>query len=309
VVEWDAPKSQVHNGKNNGYYCIICKIFLQDHKAQWSHMKKHKNNVIRCSYKLCPSYFKTSEEQKLHHQKVHEHKDNKIECVYCGLWYGRVGIVSHVNQQHKNVSIKCTKVHCMTYFLTESDRQEHVEKVHLAERRKKKKTCFYCGKIYPAASLTNHINALHSDILIKCSIFKCNSYFHSKEELQKHFDEKHKEAEKQKKFHCVHCSYKTNNRVCFTQHFNIMHGTAKFKCARCPEGARSKRYYKSKLALKIHTNKVHSGRETCPHCMQNMTMKAKRGHLQSDFCSRCNTKRLCAGLMKIHRQECSARNK
>jgi uncharacterized Zn-finger protein len=307
VEERDAHLIQDHN-KRKGFHCIICNKFLQDHKAQWSHMKVHKN-VIRCNHKLCPLYFKTREEQKLHTQQVHEQQENQMQCLYCGFWIRKSTFRFHVARKHKTDAIKCIKVHCNTYFLSESGRQEHMKKVHLAERIKKKRTCFYCGKVYTAASLTNHVNAMHSDISIKCKIFKCNSYFHSKQELQRHFDERHKDAEKQKKINCAHCSYKTNDRVCFTQHFNIMHGTAKFKCARCPIGARSRRFYKSKMALKIHMDKVHSGEETCPHCMQKMSMKVKKDHLQSDFCIRCNTKRLCAGLMKIHRQECNPRNK
>jgi hypothetical protein len=35
-----------------------------------------------------------------------------------------------------------------------------MKKVHLAERKKKKKNCFYCGKVYSASSLTNHVNAI-----------------------------------------------------------------------------------------------------------------------------------------------------
>lgn len=145
---------------------------------------------------------------------------------------------------------------------------------------------------------------MHSHIVIKCMVFKCNSYFHSKKRLQKHFKEKHEETEKQKKIQCAHCDYKTNDKTCFVQHFSIMHGTQKLKCSRCPKGARSKRFYKSKIALRIHMIKVHSDLETCPHCMEKMTMKAKKEHVQSDKCKICDKKCLCSGLMKKHRKIC-----
>jgi hypothetical protein len=302
--------TEVHDKSKKSSFCKVCGAFLLNWKSAWSHMKTRHKNFIRCSYKVCTLYFKTSDEQKQHIQQVHAQENINLQCLYCGIWCSKRYLVPHVKIKHKDIALQCTKVNCILYFKTESERQEHLEKVHLAERKKKKQSCFYCGKIYPTTSLSGHINLMHSKISIKCSIFKCKSYFHTKKELEKHFKERHEEAEKQKKLHCAHCSYKTNKKPSFIQHFNYMHGTEKLRCSRCPKNAQGGKYYKSKNALEIHTKKVHSGLETCQHCMQKITNKAvMKAHSVSDVCNRCDKKYLCVGLMKMHQKKCKPAKK
>lgn len=303
VEDQDEHVSKVHNKNQKGFYCVLCKTFLMDHKSLWSHMKTHKN-VIRCSYNYCLMYFKTIVEQKLHMKQVHEQGDNKKVCGYCGLWFSKNGFATHVRKKHAKVAIKCTKFNCSSYFKTKTERQEHILKVHMVERRKKKITCIYCGKIYPVKSFVSHIKDQHSKKMIRCSYLRCISYFHTKAELSKHIKEMHKEAEKQKTLHCAHCSYKSYRKTMIIQHFNQMHGSEKLKCILCPINA--SRYYKSRPALKCHVKKAHNNRnnKNCPYCKKRFTSIAINNHVQSDMCKFCDKKLLCTGLMQIHLKKC-----
>jgi hypothetical protein len=308
VKEQEKHITEVHDKSQKSSFCKFCGAFLLNWKCAWSHMKTQHKNVIRCTYKLCPSFFKTSDEQKQHIQQVHAQENINLQCLYCGIWCSKRYLVPHVKRKHKDIALQCTKVNCILYFKTESERQEHLEKVHLAERRKKKEkqqACFYCGISYPTSSLHRHIHAMHSGNYVKCGIYMCQSYFRTKKELEKHFKERHEEADKQKKLHCAHCSYKTNKKPIFIQHFNYKHGTEKLRCSHCTKKSQGGKYYKSKNALEIHTKRVHNGLETCQHCMQKITNKAvMKAHLLSDVCNTCDKKYLCVGLMRMHRKKC-----
>jgi hypothetical protein len=307
VKEQEAHISNVHNRSKKGSFCVFCRAFLLNWKSVWSHMKRHHKKAIRCSYKFCPSYFKTSDEQKLHIKQVHEQKESKLQCLYCGAWFSKNHLAPHVRLMHKKVAIKCTQLNCKSYFKSKTERQEHMVKVHLVEKKLMKKACFYCGKLCFAYALSNHMYSTHKKIMNRCSYLRCKSFFHTKEELDEHFEEMHTEAERKKKLHCVHCSFKTNKRHSFTQHFSIMHGSEKLQCVLCPESAR---YFKSKIALNIHINLIHSGfKNSCPHCKKQFkSNNATKNHVQSVKCNTCKTKCLCSGLMKIHRKECRIKN-
>jgi hypothetical protein len=110
-----------------------------------------------------------------------------------------------------------------------------------------------------------------------------------------------------KKYHCTHCSFKTNKRYGFVQHFYTMHGSEKLLCIQCPKSAR---YFKSKIALNRHINLMHSGfKNSCPHCKKQFkSNNATKNHVLSVKCTTCKTKCLCSGLMAIHRKECRMRN-
>lgn len=115
-----------------------------------THEKARKCHSM-CLYRHCPTYSKTRVEQQLHIHQVHEQGDDKIKCVYCDMWFLKISSVLryHVGHTHKKVAIKCIKVHCRTYFKNENERQEHMEKVHLAEKRKRRKLVFTVKESIP----------------------------------------------------------------------------------------------------------------------------------------------------------------
>jgi hypothetical protein len=297
---------EVHDKSKKSSFCKFCGAFHLNFKSAWSHMKTQHKNVIRCSYRFCPSFFKTSDEQKQHMKLVHEHQDFRRQCVYCNIWFQEKYLVTHVRLTHGKVAIKCTQLNCRSFFKCETDRQDHMEKVHVAvEKKKMIKACLYCGRLYFAYALSSHIYREHRKIMVRCSYVRCTNFFHTKEELDKHFEETHKdkEAKTKKKYHCDHCNFKTNKRYVFFQHFSVMHGSEKLVCDQCPK---SERFFRSKFALNRHVNQAHSGfKNSCPHCKKKfISNHAAKIHVQSVECRICNKKCLCSGLMTIHRKEC-----
>jgi hypothetical protein len=250
---------------------------------------------------MCGTYLKCEADREKHVEEKHRYVEDAKKCVYCGEWVRFM--TQHVNNLHHHVAIKCSySVGCYTFFRSESDRDEHVQKVHLVQKVAQKVDCIYCGKSYEkSCSYPNHVRNQHSEIAIKCGFVKCGQFFKSQEDCDDHFIKMHHEKEALKNIFCPKCDYKTDDRSCFLQHLKIMHGNDKLKCTRC-EG--SEATYRSIQALKHHILNTHRDGKICRHCNRSVNKYKLTEHLSKDVCSLCKIEYQCKGAMQDHKKWC-----
>jgi hypothetical protein len=295
-----------HQLEENVMKCIYCDIVMHANSGNLvTHMKaQHRNIIIRCTYAVCGTYFKCEADRQQHLEEKHKQRENDVKCIYCDQWVRYVG--EHMRTHHQHVAIRCTYSNsCSTYFKSESDRDEHIEKVHRAVKVKQKVDCIYCGKSYPKRnSIRKHIALMHGDIAIRCRIRKCAQYFVTQEDCDKHFMEIHDENEKLKTIVCSQCSFKTGSKNSLTHHIKEYHNKKEiFKCKRCPD---SEKIFKSSESLKYHMVLEHipNNVQKCTHCNKSIHKYSLSTHLTSEYCSLCKINYLCKGKMIEHKKWC-----
>jgi hypothetical protein len=296
----------LHNSNSDGpkvAKCVYCGQISIDRKSLWSHMMIfHKNTkIVRCNYKLCADYLKSEADRQQHMEEKHPVSKDAKKCVYCNEWVRFMA--QHVRNLHKHIAIKCNySVHCCNFFKSNRDRDEHIEKEHLAGKIRQKKECIYCGKSYSEGGpFLAHIKTIHYSIAVKCSFIKCVQFFKTQEDCDKHFKEMHEEKEKLKKIHCHLCKYKTSEKCCFKQHWQARHGKDNLKCSHCP----SRNWiYRSIEALNHHIKTTHLEKKTCPHCNQSMHKHGLKSHLLTEYCPLCKVNYFCKSTMKEHKKWC-----
>jgi hypothetical protein len=243
--------------------CIYCKKMYSNFSK---HMRRHHSlEAIRCKY--CATYFHSEEDREKHHTEVHESdtkekskcsicgkfissdtiyahmrrihdidlvpgdksKSSHYECPYCDAKVKNLG--KHISYNHKSIAIRCKKVNCKTYFVSDEERRQHVLNVHSTATKvmKKKVQCLYCGK--EIVKFRKHVREKHAKIAIRCKYKKCVSYFHSSNEREKHYLEKHPVMEKLKWFSCDKCSFKSVSYQNLIIHRQRIHGKANLNCA------------------------------------------------------------------------------
>jgi len=124
--------TQITNKKDKLVKCDFCFLmYWKSSKA--NHFKiNHKNdNLIRCSYWNCSTYFRSEVEKQNHEALVHV-TNKKQKCIFCNNFFTKINIFRHYQRNHKTLfanAFKC-KFHCKRYFLTEADREEHIARAH-----------------------------------------------------------------------------------------------------------------------------------------------------------------------------------
>jgi hypothetical protein len=299
-----------HNLGTNAKKCVYCDEMLADNNRLWYHVnRKHKNIKIRCIYRYCRIYFKCEADRQQHLEEKHKQRENDVKCIYCDQWVRYVG--EHMRTHHQHVAIRCTySSSCGTYFKSESDRDEHIEKVHRAVKVKQKVDCIYCGKSYSKGnSIGHHIRSMHGGVAIRCSITNCAQFFLTHEDCDKHFTEIHSEKEKLKIIECPKCSFKTDVNHSLPFHMRECHNQKEMlKCTQCPD---SEKIYESRASLKYHIVLKHleNNVQICTHCNKSMHKYQISAHLTSEFCSMCKINYLCKGTMREHKKWCKQKCK
>jgi hypothetical protein len=293
ITHISPPKVEIHdqysaNGRRVLFPCTFCPKILHYGESLRKHMKAIHKNAVKCKSKRCNSYFSTEPERQQHEEKFHLNGEfNKAaKCIYCGALKSRGTLSTHIKKQHKD-AIKCDfNKTCPNYFHTESEKNKHILEVHTEglQRNLTPEQCIYCGKICNGKHcLRLHVTTNHADIRIKCRSKGCVVYFLSQKESDAHFLQVHQHAESLKRWQCPKCSYKTNRKKHWQQHFKEIHGniaTAKstFNCLLCLKS------FCAKIDLNSHLNTVHAERCTCQHCGKSMQKKSLRAHFIGGAC-------------------------
>lgn len=206
------------------FQCNLCQLILESEKLIWIHRKRFHKNDLRCHSRNCATFFFTEADRQKHELSVH---GKWINCIYCGAYFSKRvrWMQNHIKKSHKD-AIQCdVSKRCREYFLTQTEKDEHVLKVHtpnpVTKESREKRVCIYCNKISknkPSSQL--HIIRYHAAVSIKCKFYHCGLYFLSQIECDEHFQKEHKEKEGLKQLQCLKCSYKTASK-CYTHRRNV----------------------------------------------------------------------------------------
>jgi KRAB domain-containing zinc finger protein len=278
---------------------FCCLMYFKRNRA--NHFKRHhkNDNLIRCSYFYCSTRFRSEVEKQNHEALVHA-STNKDKCIFCNLFFPSSKILHHYQMMHKSLiakAFKC-KFQCRRFFLTEADRDEHIASTHkIKVLMRAEVKCLYCNKICIDKDVLNtHINRHHSAVKINCKFFRCSQYFHTQTEAEKHFERQHQKMEKNKKYCCFKCNYRSACKKSIKRHIFRMHGEKNVHCPKCS------RCYNSSYTLKDHVKREHSPPKVCPHC--NKSYSNIRMHLKQEKCKRCQKVLLCLRVAQLHKKLC-----
>lgn len=305
--------SKFHVGKKYKFSkkarCIYCDKMVFTNKMKAHVQKSHENKpFIRCSYNnyQCNTYFQSLEEKKEHEEEFHNavgkgKETDKLKCIYCDLAdVKRCLLKKHMQSHHKSIAIRCNfhKL-CSTYFHTEAERDEHVQNVH-------RRTCWqlpdgvecvYCKKICrDKKQLLDHVSSVHFLVRIKCGAHRCTQFFLSQSDCDQHFEEKHREEEDKKMFHCHDCGYRALRKINLTRHVSQKHLNSEFECPLCA------RVLHSKCAVNKHLRKVHVKSQQCRYC--NTEVKFLKQHQKQLQCKVCNEMLPCLTSAARHGEIC-----
>lgn len=218
------------NGKvfNVKEKCKICQITLTMKQLKL-HSKQIHNLIFSCKIWNCASYFTTKREKQQHEARAHippATVAKRKKCNYCDTWISILKSTSNFNRhmkvQHVD-AIKCDySIRCTEYFLTSTEKDEHILKVHKDNGIFRVK-CIYCGKKTTKNNLHFHIRDTHAAISIKCRFWHCGLYFLNQTERDEHFRLEHQQKESLKKILCPKCSYRTDKKKYLMRHFKEYH--------------------------------------------------------------------------------------
>ena len=282
--------------------CDFCQIMYNKESGK-SHFKMHhkNDNLIRCSYSTCSSYFRSAAEKQNHEALVHAIKE-KRKCIFCKLFFSDHSMLQHFHNKHKSLfpsAFKC-KFHCVRYFLTEAELKIHVASVHGTYFMRSEVQCIYCNKIcIDKYVLCCHINRNHSVVKIQCKIRGCNQYFLTQTQADEHFEQQHQKIEDNKIFKCLKCNYGSANRGLLKLHISRKHGDKILPCSKCTK------HYRCSRALAIHIKSAHSSPKACPHCKSSNLLNM-RMHLKQEKCKRCQKVLLCVRSAQMHKKLCKS---
>lgn len=281
--------------------CKFCQR-LYDPKCFFSHMKRyHENdNLVRCSYHYCGTYFRSEEEKRKHEQRIHPLEDNKHKCIFCDMIFLNSSMRQHVKSIHSvqmQSAFSCTSS-CGRYFFTKLERDEHVASVHKrAALVRTEVECIYCNKNVCTRALHTHIKNCHSDVRIRCGILGCSQqYFHTRTQLDAHFEQVHRIEEEEKKFQCSKCAFKSADKLQLKKHIGKMHADGNIPCPKCAK------YFGSLLALKYHLSFAHANLKPCKHC--NGKYVHLRQHQTQTKCKKCLQVLMCKQSAYLHKNMC-----
>lgn len=270
------------------------------------HFKKFHSseNLIRCSYRNCCTYFR-SEDEKLKHEEQKHAAANKRTCIFCNLFYSKDIMRSHLRETHKEQllhAFKCT-FRCPEFFLTETELNKHIECVHKKLQNLPEIKCIYCDKLSRDKNvLAKHINYKHSDVKILCKIRGCCQYFHTQTQLDSHSEQMHVNEKEIKRYKCSKCDFRSNQNYALNRHVAAKHQAENVEnvvCRKCGK------HFSSSTSLKNHIANVHTYSNVCEHCDKKI-VKMSFHKIQS-ICKSCNQVLMCLQSAKLHNKQCKGK--
>jgi hypothetical protein len=183
----------------------------------------------------------------------------------------------HMKKIHKN-GIKCRSFCCAAYFLTEDERQQHENDVHLNCENSTCAKCIFCGALYTNGIkyLNKHIQRLHKEA-IQCDFNDhCTKYFRTKSDKDKHILQVHENVKR--KMPCIYCRMIYTNNLALIHHTKKHHESISIKCRFYGCGL----YFLSHKKSDKHFQEKHQLEDIRKkfHCPNNCTFKsAKKANL------------------------------
>jgi hypothetical protein len=296
---------KIHRGE---FQCVCCANWKCTNISNLSrhYQERHKGEYFRCSYNnMCVLYFKNQDDLQQHIAKCHESDfSNKLMCTYCNKYVPRYTLLAHVKAHHKLVAIKCNYMKtCLSYFLNEKDRQEHIQEVHQPSTPANRHKCLFCLKIFKKLSdLKTHARKHHSKIIFNCSFMRCKFLCTNSMTLNHHMRKHHANSMNMIKIKCPKCDFNSDTAKVMECHKRRMHSTENLKCHHCPWLR-----FSSKLLIIVHLRNKHAHRSTCEHCKTQIAAVSWKRHLVKRNCEYCNSACYCTISHATHERECIRR--
>jgi uncharacterized C2H2 Zn-finger protein len=266
MEEMTAHVMEQHNSSSDGpklWRCVHCeRVYIYRSKLRLHVRKVHQKVVLRCQNRNCGMILKSEADRQQHLEEKHNVGLKLKKCVYCERLFPSYRCLwSHLNNHHQHTMIKCNHVKCDTYFKSEADRQQHIEKEHQTRRNVKK--CVYCNQW--VSSIHRHMQLYHNNVLIKCNYKnRCGSFFKTEIDRDEHIKAVHLAGKQKLKVDCIFCekSYPKGS-----SHVKFVHGDIAIKCSlrRCGQ------YFKNQEDCDKHFKEHHYKKEKlktifCPFC-------------------------------------------
>jgi hypothetical protein len=174
-------EKEIHDSKSKWKRCIYCnKLVL--HLSTHINIV-HKSEAIKCNFLLnCPNYFHSVKERDEHIAKVHSSVVEDFNCMYCSKMYSCLkSLRVHIEIKHLDVSIRCSFHQCHLYFLSQSERNDHFQKVHQQKEDAKKFQCSKCSyKCATKYHLTSHTKINHSSTTVNVKVSTVSKGLHQR---------------------------------------------------------------------------------------------------------------------------------
>jgi len=271
-------QSASENSENQPFTCLFCGKLFKTKNTYRQHLKVvHKDEAIRCKYRLCLAVFKTENCLKEHLTKDHflNKSKNSVECKVCKIWLSdKFKLNKHMEQIHslKVKTIKCefcpasfdsklklfhhtkeTHVaevimcphNCYLYFKSRVEMENHFKNAHQIY-------CKFCDSIFTSnEAYFKHLRQLHLEK--KCKFSRCSFYAGSKEELENHVKEKHW-PKFRNNLECVYCGkHYGESRGNMLHHVRKFHSKIAIQC----EKGKCALFFKSQDDLEKHKKEAH----------------------------------------------------
>jgi len=304
--------------------CMFCSKLFKCNDTYKNHFKTfHKGEKIRCKFKRCSIPFKSEKGLKDHLKLTHlVDETNLLECKLCKYWYSsknslhahmkwhakkptetkpkilkclfcpesfsrRKYFNCHIRQNHELEAVKCRHFHCEVYFKAKEQMEQHFATAH-------NNNCKFCEfTCFSRQLLSSHLKKMHLEK--KCKYGVCTFYTDSKEELEKHLNDKHNK-QKQNTV-CVYCGKNFENRYHASSHVKEVHSKIAIRC----DKKMCCLYFKTQEEAEKHKKEGHQRVERhkqtveCLFCQKTMWDKAGYSHhikaCHSKEAIRCKYKR------------------
>jgi len=238
--------------------------------------------VEKICCKFCTKKFVIPANLDLHVRGIHRFASEnvKLKCFFCSKLIAKTGFKKHLKLLHKGKGVRCRFKKCSSVFSSEKNMQEHLKLKHLLEDGKKLIECKLCKYLFSCKISLGHHLKYHSKKIFNCTFCtksfenRVNWYFHTKENhkseavkcqlngcklvfltkelMEQHFENTHKNQ-------CKFCHFNFTYRRFLLSHLNKVHAEKRCKFSRCIF------YTGSKEELEKHEIEKHGRTDKLPN--------------------------------------------
>lgn len=240
--------------KNNAESRFVCDICGLKYSRTFN-LRRHKESVhssnavsIPCPY--CPSTFTRNDNLAQHIKFIHNNLGAN-KCEFCGKQFARKHTMEeHVNVQHLKIKkyqcLKCSKLFGYPWSL-----YNHVRVKHECDGAFK---CYYCSKVFATIKhLRNHVLSIHEGVRYKCKI--CNKVLKCQSAYKSHLKMFHLPKNNASMFFCSRCSFKCHTKRELVKHMNVKHKWKEVNvCPVCHKAVRHRMTFDRHLLLHNQTD-------------------------------------------------------